>query len=210
MPLHTITRQYEGSIEETKFVWLDIRQLTIRRTILKTSSANRFTIINHHTFSIMMTVTCHGSLFPQVKHYKRKQDQTAQMTKQTKELDRLPSWPPNSPDLNLIEIVWAWMVHDIAKGGWPKTNEGMYNKIVLMSLYSFYCSYMYHCTYFVTHRHSHPLTHHIIIMSEDLMKAVLRAWDNVKIESFIELVRSYKQRLLAIVSVDGDRHPSFA
>ena len=91
------------------------------------------------------------------------------MTKQTRELDRLPAWPPNSPDLNLIEIVWSWMCMDIAmmEGGWPKNPE-------------------------------------------DLQAAVLRAWDNVKIESFVELVRSYKQRLLAIVSVGGDRHPSHA
>ena len=90
-----------------------------------------------------------------------------QKTKQTRELDRLPAWPPNSPDLNLIEIVWSWMVQDIAKGGWPKTTE-------------------------------------------DLMDAVVRAWDNVSIDSFRELVRSYRQRLMAIHSRDGDRHPCYA
>ena len=46
--------------------------------------------------------------------------------------------------------------------------------------------------------------------NKDLMAAVLRAWDNVKMESFLELVRSYKQRLMAILSVKGDRHPSYA
>ena len=45
---------------------------------------------------------------------------------------------------------------------------------------------------------------------EDLKAAVMRAWDNVSMESFTELVRSYKQRLLAIVSVGGDRHPTYA
>ena len=41
----------------------------------------------------------------QTVHYARDQDRRAQMTKQTRELDRLPAWPPNSPDLNLVEIV---------------------------------------------------------------------------------------------------------
>ena len=103
----------------------------------------------------------------QVQHYKRDQDKKAQMTKQTRELLRLPAWAPNSPDLNILEIVWSWMTLDIAQGGWPKNNK-------------------------------------------DLMAAVLRAWDNVKMESFLELVRSYKQRLMAILSVKGDRHPSYA
>ena len=35
------------------------------------------------------------------------------MIKQTRELDRLPEWPPNSPDLNLIEVVWSCMVKGI-------------------------------------------------------------------------------------------------
>ena len=42
----------------------------------------------------------------QTHNYRREQDKTTQMTKQTNELDRLPVWPPNSPDLNLIEVVW--------------------------------------------------------------------------------------------------------
>ena len=46
--------------------------------------------------------------------YKREQDRKAQVTKQTRELDRLPAWPPNSPDLNLIEVVWSWMVTSIS------------------------------------------------------------------------------------------------
>ena len=45
---------------------------------------------------------------------------------------------------------------------------------------------------------------------DDLKVVVLEAWENVNIESFLELVRSYKQRLIVIVSVGGDRHPSFA
>ena len=45
---------------------------------------------------------------------------------------------------------------------------------------------------------------------DDLKNTVLKAWDNVSVESFIELVRSYRQRLITILSVKGDRHPSFA
>ena len=105
----------------------------------------------------------------QVTHYRREQDQKAQMTKQTRELERLPAWPPNSPDLNLIEVVWSWMVRWIrdSDGGWPGRPE-------------------------------------------DLKVKVLEAWDAVPLESFRELVRSYRVRLLAIHSVDGDRHPQFA
>jgi len=104
----------------------------------------------------------------QVQHYRREQDKTAQMTKQTKELRRLPAWPPNSPDLNLIEVVWSWMVKWIrdSDDGWPST-------------------------------------------AEDLKAKVLEAWDAVPLESFRELIRSYRVRLLAIHSVDGDRHPQF-
>jgi len=39
----------------------------------------------------------------QTRAYRRDQDRRAQITKQTNELNRLPAWPPNSPDLNLIE-----------------------------------------------------------------------------------------------------------
>ena len=42
------------------------------------------------------------------------------------------------------------------------------------------------------------------------MKAVLLVWDNVSIDVFRELIRSYKQRLISIVSVNGDRHPEYA
>ena len=105
----------------------------------------------------------------QTTHYRRDQDKRAQMTKQTRELDRLPVWPPNSPDLNLIEVVWSWMVrwmrdHD---DGWP--NE-----------------------------------------PQVLKQRVLEAWDAVPLESFRELVRSYRFRLQTIHSVEGDRHPQFA
>ena len=105
----------------------------------------------------------------QVAGYRREQDQRAQMTKQTRELDRLPAWPPNSPDLNLIEVVWSWMVRWIrdSDGGWPANPE-------------------------------------------DLKVKVLEAWDAVPLESFRELIRSYRVRLQAIDSVDGDRHPQFA
>ena len=105
----------------------------------------------------------------QVLHYRREQDKKAQMTKQTRELDRLPAWPPNSPDLNLIEVVWSWMVRWIrdSDGGWPKRPE-------------------------------------------ELKAKVLQAWDAVPLESFRELVRSYRIRLEAVHSVNGDRHPQFA
>ena len=105
----------------------------------------------------------------QVVGYRREQDKKAQITKQTRELDRLPAWPPNSPDMNLIEVVWSWMVRWIrdSDGGWPTRPE-------------------------------------------DLKTKVLEAWDAVPLESFRELVRSYRVRLQAIFSVDGDRHPQFA
>ena len=105
----------------------------------------------------------------QVVHYRREQDKLAQMTKQTRELQRLPAWPPNSPDLNLIEVVWSWMVRWIrdSDGGWPR-------------------------------------------QPEELKAKVLEAWDAVPLASFRELVRSYRIRLEAVHSVNGDRHPQFA
>ena len=105
----------------------------------------------------------------QVASYRREQDKQAQMTKQTRELDRLPAWPPNSPDLNLIEVVWSWMVRWIRDhdDGWPRD-------------------------------------------AETLKVRVLEAWDAIPLESFRELARSYRVRLMAIHSVDGDRHPQFA
>ena len=45
---------------------------------------------------------------------------------------------------------------------------------------------------------------------DDLKAAVLKAWDNVSVDKFIEFVRSYKQSLLVILSRDGDRHPKYA
>ena len=105
----------------------------------------------------------------QTVNYRRPQDRQTQMTKQTRELDRLPAWPPNSPDLNLIEVVWSWMVRWIrdSDDGWPARPE-------------------------------------------DLKVKVLEAWDAVPLESFRELVRSYRVCLQAIHSVGGDRHPQFA
>ena len=44
----------------------------------------------------------------------------------------------------------------------------------------------------------------------DLKQKVLEVWDAVSLESFRELVRSYRVRLEAIHSVHGDRHPQFA
>ena len=43
-----------------------------------------------------------------------------------------------------------------------------------------------------------------------LKEKVLETWDAVPLESFRELIRSYRFRLQAIHSVDGDRHPQFA
>ena len=105
----------------------------------------------------------------QCEGYRREQDRKAQLTKQTRELNRLPAWPPNSPDLNLIEVVWSWIVKAIrdGEGGWPANPER-------------------------------------------LKERVLEAWDAIPLESFRELVRSYRVRLQAILSVHGDRHPQFA
>jgi len=61
----------------------------------------------------------------QTRNYRRDQDRRAQITKQTRELDRLPAWPPNSPDLNLIEIIWSWMVKSIARTGWPTSPDAL-------------------------------------------------------------------------------------
>ena len=105
----------------------------------------------------------------QTRNYRREQDKKAQITKQTRELDRLPAWPPNSPDLNLIETVWSWIVKAIrdGPGGWP----------------------------------SNP---------QDLKTRVLKAWDDIPLDSFKELIKSYRVRLVAIYSRDGGRHPDFA
>ena len=51
----------------------------------------------------------------QTRAYRRPQDRQAQITKQTRGLCRLPDWPPNSPDLNLIEVIWSWIVKKICK-----------------------------------------------------------------------------------------------
>jgi len=68
----------------------------------------------------------------QTAGYKREQDKKAQQTKQTRELNRLPAWPPNSPDLNLIEVIWSWMVKAIrdGDGGWPTTAEDLKVRVV--------------------------------------------------------------------------------
>ena len=45
----------------------------------------------------------------------------------------------------------------------------------------------------------------------ELLKVrVLAAWDAVTMDSFRELLRSYRVRLQAIHSVGGGRHPNFA
>ena len=46
--------------------------------------------------------------------------------------------------------------------------------------------------------------------AEDLKVKVLSTWDAIPLESFRELVRSYRVRLQTINSVGGDRHPQFA
>ena len=68
----------------------------------------------------------------QTRHYRREQDKKAQLTKQTRELTRLPAWPPNSPDLNLIEVVWSWMVRWVrdSDGGWPTNPEDLKVKVL--------------------------------------------------------------------------------
>ena len=77
--------------------------------------------------------------------------------------------PPNSPDLNLVEVVWSWMVKRIRddEDGWPRDPER-------------------------------------------LKAQVLRVWDDIPLDSFRELVKSYRVRLQAILSVGGNRHPQLA
>ena len=57
----------------------------------------------------------------QTLNYRREQDKKVQLTKQTRKLDRLPAWPPNSPELNLIEVMGSWMVRWMRDSdwGWP-------------------------------------------------------------------------------------------
>ena len=71
-------------------------------------------------------------IWQQCVRYRRDQDKKAQMTKQTRELDRLPAWPPNSPDLNLVEVVWSWMVKWMQHqdGGWPKDCETLKARVL--------------------------------------------------------------------------------
>lgn len=68
----------------------------------------------------------------QTVNYSREQDRKAQLTKQTRDLDRLPAWSPNSPDLNLVETVWSWMVKDICKdpNGWPRDPETLKQRVL--------------------------------------------------------------------------------
>ena len=54
----------------------------------------------------------------QTRGYRREQDKKTHFTKQTRDLNRLPAWSPNSPDLNLIEVVWSWMVR------WIRDSDG--------------------------------------------------------------------------------------
>ena len=68
----------------------------------------------------------------QVRNYRREQDKKAQMTKQAGQLDRLPAWPPNSPDLNLVEVVWSWMVKWMRshRDGWPRDPETLKQRVL--------------------------------------------------------------------------------
>lgn len=79
----------------------------------------------------------------QTTNYRREQDKKEQITKQTRELIRLSAWPPNSLDMNIIEIIWSWMVKRIAKDGWPANPEELRAKVLEVwddiSLDSIFC-----------------------------------------------------------------------
>jgi hypothetical protein len=47
----------------------------------------------------------------------------------SKLIERGKEWPPCSPDLNLIEYVWSWMVQKVRKGGWPTTVKALKRKV---------------------------------------------------------------------------------
>ena len=70
------------------------------QTIRDGHRANGIRIVGYEATDAEKDKIC-ALIREQCVHYKREQDRKAQMTKQTHELDRLPAWTPNSPDLNL-------------------------------------------------------------------------------------------------------------
>ena len=63
----------------------------------------------------------------QTKDYANEASKKAQMTKQGKCIGE--EWPPCSPDLNMVEIVWSLLTRRVAKGGWPTTVNALKDKI---------------------------------------------------------------------------------
>ena len=94
-------------------------------TIRAEHSSNNITSVGYRATRVEKT-HIRSLIEAQTENYKREQDRKAQITKQTRELDRLPAWPANSTDLNLIEVVWSWMVGFIMRDGkmsgkgWPR------------------------------------------------------------------------------------------
>ena len=85
-------------------------------TIRTEHSSNNITIVGYRVTRAEKT-HIRSLIEAQTENYKREQDSKAQITKQTRELDRLPAWSTNSTDLNLIEVVWSWMVGFIMRDG---------------------------------------------------------------------------------------------
>ena len=101
------------------------------QTIRDSHRANNIAIVGYHATAAEKD-RIRTLIQQQTVHYRRAQDRQAQMIKQTRELGRLPAWPPNSPDLNLIEVVWSWMVRWIrdSDGGWPRRPEDLKAKVL--------------------------------------------------------------------------------
>ena len=97
------TRRSQGTVW-TKW-WRTTRVLTTMKPF--THHAHNVRIVGY-TATDAEKAEIRDLIRRQCEGYRREQDRRAQMTKQTRELERLPAWPPNRPDLNLIEVVFGW------------------------------------------------------------------------------------------------------